>query len=170
MKLLQTMSLQKKGRYACLIGAGVGLLLVLIALIASLWGMFAIGIIVLLGGFFGAWAIWSFEKENAQIYKIHIVVTKEGKSSMQDIAKAISVQTYEVRTLVDKCMKKGLLDGYKRVGDSVVSEAKAEEVVQGEDEQEKPVIKTYSKQCPHCGANYIASDETDICPYCSSGV
>ena len=78
---------------------------------------------------------------------------------MQEIASQLSMPEQKVRASLDTCFRKRYLIGYKREGDRIVL-----------NENRAPAKRTYSAECPNCGAKFTYTDDDAHCPYCHSPV
>lgn len=164
MKLSKILEYQKIFKFCCLGVAGVALILLLIGIIANLWVLTAFGIILLIAGLLGAYVIWTYEKMNFLLKDIAYAVTNDKITSVPELASKFSLREAQIRSILQDGFNKGCFDGYIRIGESILLKEDYEKSL---NEKDKKNIKTFSKQCPHCGANYIATEYEDICPYCT---
>ena len=167
MQISKLLRLQKVLTYILLGTIGLGAILLIIGLIANLLALDVIGVLLVLGGVIGVSYLWSYEKDELLLNNIVKDVKENGVNTIEKLAKKHSVERSKIRDFVQKAINKGMLEGYVRVGESVVLEAEYKKSVERVSE-EKTSHKTFSKKCPNCGAIYVATSEVDVCPYCAS--
>ena len=163
MELSKIISLQKMARYVSLGVSPVGLILLIVGIAVGIWLLAPLGFILMAGGIFSAVVLWGYEKEYTRMQTLCNAIEKENMETMSELAQKLSLPESDIRRMVGNCMTHKYLVGYIRVGDRVVLKSEYEKEVAKENS------KTYARQCPNCGANYIATDGDDCCPYCTSG-
>lgn len=131
-----------------------------VGLSVNIAGIWAIGIACLGIGFYGcpcAWAL-AYGPTNA-LARIVSAVVEEHLCTVQEIAAQLSMSEKEVRNRLDICFRKHYLQGYKREGDSIVL-----------NDNRAPEQRTFSAECPYCGAKFSYTVDKARCPYCGSPV
>ena len=125
--------------------------------IPAVW---AVGIALLAIGFYGCPCAWTVAYlPTKELARIVSAVEEEHLLTVQEIASQLSMPEQKVRASLDTCFRKRYLIGYKREGDRIVL-----------NENRAPAKRTYSAECPNCGAKFTYTDDDAYCPYCHSPV
>ena len=123
----------------------------------AVWG---IGIGLLAVGFYGTaigWALVYAPKK--ALYRVVSAVMEEHLHTVNEIAVQLSMSEKDVRNRLDICFRKHYLTGYKREGDAIVL-----------NDNRAPAKRSFSAECPYCGAKFAYTADDPRCPYCGSPV
>ena len=122
--------------------------------------IWAVGIACIGIGFYGCPCGWAMAYGPIRsLTRIVSAVTEEHLCTVREIAAQLSLSEKEVRNKLDQCFRKHYLVGYKREGDTIIL-----------NENRAPAQRTYSAECPYCGAKFSYTAEEMRCPYCGSPI
>lgn len=122
-------------------------------------GVWAVGIALMVAGFYGCPIGWVSYGNVRTLYRVVSAIVEEHLYSVREVASQLSLSEKEVRDRLDKCFQKRLLVGFKREGDTLVL-------------NENAALEAREKvaQCPSCGAKFTYTGHNPRCPYCDTPV
>ena len=122
--------------------------------------VWAIGIALLVVGFYGAPIGWAASyAPTRSLARIVSAIMVENLHSVQEIAQQLSLSEKEVRSRLDICFQKQYLPGIKRQGDTLIL-----------NENEALGKKEEYAECTACGARFLYTKDNKFCPYCGTPV
>lgn len=122
--------------------------------------IWAIGIAFMVCGFYGCPCAWTMAyAPTKSLSRIVSAVVEENLCTVNEIAAQLSLSEKDVRNRLDMCFRKHYLTGYKREGDSIVL-----------NDNRAPAKRSFSAECPYCGAKFAYTADDPRCPYCGSPV
>lgn len=161
MKLQKKLKLEKILLRASMVTAIIGIALLIVGIVASLWGLDVLGVFLFLVGV--TLAIYEVpEISNCKkCVSANDIILSRDCISEQELANLLSINEKQARELIDQCFRKGNVDGYVRVGQKVYRQEK----YVAEKQAEGKIIKAIN--CPNCGASIkgVVGEPTE-CPYC----
>ena len=134
-----------------MLGVGLGFGLV------PVW---AIGIALMVTGFYGCPIAWVAYGNKRSLYRLVQAVEEENIYTVRELAAQLGLSEKEVRNRIDTCFNKRYLVGYKKEADGLAL-----------NENRALREREHSAVCPSCGArfDYKAGEEAR-CPYCGTRV
>ena len=123
----------------------------------AVWGP---GIALLGIGFYGTPVGWAtaYAPKKA-LYRIVYAIMEEHLYTVHEIAAQLSLSEKEVRNKRDQCFQKQYLPGIKRNGDELIL-----------NENEALGKEEHYAECPACGARFLYTKDSKVCPYCGTPV
>lgn len=119
--------------------------------------LLVLGIICVVGGFYGAPVAWtSMLSVNAEVTLVEAVVN-EHLYTVDELSQRLSQKPKQTSALLNDCIRKGYLTGFKREGDTLIL---------NENSALKP--KEFVTECKYCGAVVTLTGDMSKCPYCGS--
>jgi predicted Zn-ribbon and HTH transcriptional regulator len=149
--------------YGALVLAGLGLILLVVGLIASMIELDVVGVLFIAGAIFAVVYFYPEKAKYQRIKKAKEVILSKKCVTENELAIALSVTEKIARECIDICFRKGCVPGYIRKGQKIYHHEKYAE----ESSMAGKVIVAID--CHNCGANFKGvSGEPSQCPYCGS--
>lgn len=151
--------------YVAMVGAGLGVLLLLIGIIAGSVGLIIFGVLFVVGGVALFFYVYPETAKYKKIKRARDFILARRSVSETELALGIGIKETSARGLIDVCFRKGCVPGYIRKGQRIIhhEELAVEERRKGKE--------TVAIDCPNCGANFTGvSGQPNECPYCRSYV
>lgn len=131
-----------------------------VGLAVSQPAVWAIGIALLVVGFYGTPIGWTAAyAPKKTLYRVVSAVMEEHLHTVQEIAVQLSLSEKDVRNRLDQCFQKQYLPGIKRNGDTLILN---ENTALGQEE--------HYAECTACGARFLYTKEQKACPYCGTPI
>lgn len=120
--------------------------------------LLAIGIALVVAGFYGAPIAWTRLSTLNQELTLVQAVTAEHLHTVADLSQRLNMNGKQTSATLNNCIRKGYLTGFIREGDTLVL-----------NENRALAPTTLTLDCNRCGATFtVRKGETARCPYCGS--
>ncbi len=151
--------------YVAIAGAGLGVLLLIIGIIASSAGFVVFGLLFIIGGIALFFYVYPETAKYQKIKKARDYILDRDCVTDTELATVLGVTETKARGIIDVCFRKGCVTGYVRKGQKIFNNQYFVS------EQEKAGKITVAIDCPNCGANFKGiQGQPNECPYCRSFV
>lgn len=136
----------------------VGIPMIILGAIKSIWFVLVIGIIFTVIGFYGTPIIWVYFANTKVLQRVVEIINNEHLLKVSEIAQHLQLSEQQIKMHITNAIKKNFLQGY--IFDGL-------ELKENKEEKNK-FEKLLKNKCPNCGANLIKIDNGNKCEYCGS--
>ena len=136
----------------------VGIPMIILGAIKSIWFVLVIGIIFTVIGFYGTPIIWVYFANTKVLQRVVEIINNEHLLKVSEIAQHLQLSEQQIKMHITNAIKKNFLQGY--IFDGL-------ELKENKEEKNK-FEKLLKNKCPNCGANLIKIDNGHRCEYCGS--
>ena len=137
----------------------VGIPILILGAVNSIWALLAFGIACVVIGFYGAPIIWVQYGSNRTLKRVVDAVMEEHITTNAEIAQQLQIRERDAKAFITKAINKKYITGYIYNG---------VELIPNEKEEKKKKIVVQNK-CKNCGAPLKLDEKGNYhCPYCNS--